>query len=305
MASSVSSLASAFSEKLYQPVVDDDDLVVHEVLLAPRREAMRGRGHEARIVQEPEARIIRRRVGALACATSVRFVAARMAGAGDILHTMRIIDAANVEVVIASEGSESVQNAGIADQEGEDADAPGPTQRRHQRIFDALARRWREVRGDVRAAHRDCGGRQRGVPGGVASGVVRLRVLRADQLLEGRGVGGRQRRRGDLQAVVILQLQPADRQVGRAHPHSASVAHQKFIVHQVATTLVNGGREARQPCLIERQRRACGLGVAVGAIALAAAIVGDAQAHMRLMRQLRQRRQNLWVAQIIDGAVQR
>src|SRR5487761_2564238 len=116
----------------HQAIINDDHLVMHEVLLATRRKAMRWGRDEPWIAEEPETLI--------ACG-GVRVVAGVAMWVGEpqnILHAVGIVDATDIEGMIGCEWRKRRQNALVTNQEGEDADTPGLVDRFDQRLLDAL-----------------------------------------------------------------------------------------------------------------------------------------------------------------------
>src|SRR5487761_2627805 len=116
----------------HKAIINDDHLVMHEVLLATRRKAMRWGRDEPWIAEEPETLI--------ACG-GVRVVAGVAMWVGEpqnILHAVGIVDATDIEGMIGCEWRKRRQNALVTNQEGEDADTPGLVDRFDQRLLDAL-----------------------------------------------------------------------------------------------------------------------------------------------------------------------
>jgi hypothetical protein len=112
-------------------------------------------------------------------------------------------------------------------------------------------------------------------------------------------------RGGDLQAHVVLQLESTTREVGRADPHRLPVTDREFEMHQVAAALVHRRGMGEQARVRERVLRAAGLRVSRHSTSMLASGI-ERDAHADIARhQARQGREDVWMAQIVDGAVER
>ena len=213
----------------------------------------------------------------------------------DVVHAVRVVDPLDVELRVVLEAKERLEDAGVADEERQHPEPRGLVHLLDDRSFDPLAGSRGEGGGETCARRRDGG------PGGGKPhhGGGRDEALEDLLVLAGEG----NRAHGD--AVVVLELQSAHREVGGTRPHGTAVPDEEFVVHQMSADLVQGMGVTDEPVLADLLLGSRRLGVRHEASGVdGASVVGDHQV-LPASRDAPQRGEDVRVAEVVDRAVER